>query len=402
LFPHYIQFCSASQYYPHKGHGAKGTKAGHAVWYLKGVCTDYSNEPSGLKICDEKDKERNPELGVGLSTNKILSNVNFLVVPGKDLFFRGGCKKEDVFTVEKKQELVDRVDDLGLFNKVNYHSYILSDSLSSEQQTKRIIDYSLGSDFALALARSLSCVYVPLPKEIMKLVVADLNKLNSSYIKNPKEFYRRFLFIKKKIEKKYHWSGIFDNCTHTPRSVFASLGVLPPTKINRSFFKQLSYITVPTNTVLDLYRSLNLRKISVKSLWKNKRIRYLLQNHDWFPFPYGVLAEKIEMHTNNKIFKKSDNMFVRKSLFEERSNFLRDLHKQDEFSYSYAQENGFRLHSSMVKDKYKYLQKQIVKAKQKRKYRNCLRAEAEDQNCRDYLGFVDKLDSVTQRRLNSL
>ena len=44
-----------------------------------------------------------------------------------------------------------------------------------------IANYTLGTDYGLALARNLYCINIPLSRNLMKMVVKKLNKLNKSY-----------------------------------------------------------------------------------------------------------------------------------------------------------------------------------------------------------------------------
>ena len=86
VYPYHIKFCSMTRLHPKTSHGKIGGSPGHAVMYIKGACPLHGPEPSRLRVCDINEDYGNPDLGVGISTNKYLKNVNFVVIPGQKLF----------------------------------------------------------------------------------------------------------------------------------------------------------------------------------------------------------------------------------------------------------------------------------------------------------------------------
>ncbi|GAG66483.1 unnamed protein product, partial [marine sediment metagenome] len=86
LFPYYVEICAISQI---RANFAKhGGSPGHAVMYLKGACRDEEAGYPRLELCDPAEEDLTVgETGTGISVNKMLKNVNWLAIPGKELFF---------------------------------------------------------------------------------------------------------------------------------------------------------------------------------------------------------------------------------------------------------------------------------------------------------------------------
>ena len=103
--PYYLKYCSMSRIHPKKKYGKPGGTPGHAALYIKGACLQTQKGPSRLKICEENEDFSNPDLGVGISTNKYLENVNFVSVPGQKMFFGTGLLVDEKFTWEAKEKI---------------------------------------------------------------------------------------------------------------------------------------------------------------------------------------------------------------------------------------------------------------------------------------------------------
>ena len=91
LFPYYVELCATSQFRPKlKGEGGV---AGHAVMYIKGACKDEQAAFPQLRRCRVAATDlHDPEHGAGVSVGRWFQNVNWVAVPGYDLFYQGNLK----------------------------------------------------------------------------------------------------------------------------------------------------------------------------------------------------------------------------------------------------------------------------------------------------------------------
>jgi hypothetical protein len=95
LYPLYIELCAVSQI--RAKFAKEGGSPGHAVMWLKGVCLDEDATYPKLRLCDPGEVDlADPENGTGISVNKVLKNANWLLVPGRSLFFHGNLTPDTV------------------------------------------------------------------------------------------------------------------------------------------------------------------------------------------------------------------------------------------------------------------------------------------------------------------
>ena len=88
LFPYYVELCATSQF--RSSAKGRGGVTGHAVLYIKGACKDEQAPFPQLRRCRVIATDLDdPEHGAGISVGRWFRNVNWVAVPGYDLFFRG-------------------------------------------------------------------------------------------------------------------------------------------------------------------------------------------------------------------------------------------------------------------------------------------------------------------------
>ena len=117
LFPYYVELCAVSQFRSlTKGVGGV---PGHAVMYLKGACKDTRAPHPTLRSCRRLAISRDdPEHGVGISVNRWTRNVNWLAIPGTDLFYEGGLEEGEVLSHEALDAAIQASIDAGVFEGV--------------------------------------------------------------------------------------------------------------------------------------------------------------------------------------------------------------------------------------------------------------------------------------------
>ena len=148
LFPYYVEICAVSQI---RAHFAKhGGSPGHAVMYLKGACRDPEAPFPTIKICDPESVDlTDPESGVGISVNKLLKNINWFAIPGKQLFFFGNLDRDEVLDENHTRETIKAVADLGVFKGIEIKEEYKPPKGDTEAIFQLLAKETLGTDWFL-------------------------------------------------------------------------------------------------------------------------------------------------------------------------------------------------------------------------------------------------------------
>ena len=194
LFPYYVDLCTVSQ--TAEVDGSRGNPFGHAALYIKGACKDEDAPYPRLRRCRRVAIDtHDPEHGAGVSVNRWFRSVNWVAVPGYDLFFEGNLKPGERLTQAKVDATVRDAVDKGVFKGVE----VSNGWVRNPEQTS-IYDFaansSITTDFALRYARNVFCTRVPVPEPVLDEVIAFLNDKNTEYATGKAD---------------YHWNLISDN-----------------------------------------------------------------------------------------------------------------------------------------------------------------------------------------------
>lgn len=335
--PYYFKYCATTRFHPIAG--KKGTYAGHAVFFLKGVCTDKSRGPAGLRLCDEDADYTNPDLGVGMSTDQGLQNVNFFTFPSRSLFFQPEPMVGQRFTAEMRDQIIQQTMNDKVFDGLRMHSFVPVPENSTPNEY--LAGAHFGTDYAISAARNVYCMNVPMPRPVMGEVVDHLNKLNDGYQDSLWEKYRGILWSGRKKDDAYHWNVLWDNCTHTPINALAVVGVLEKKKINRPLVKQFRHIAVPSNTILDIHKAVHQEEIDVDDYYEDPIRREMFLKYNWIPQAEGASAEFIPMQKNNTVYKEDDNLLYLPQLLVNVSKKLRRLARTERYAYLGQGDLGF-------------------------------------------------------------
>ena len=322
-YPYYLKFCASTRVHPLEGQS--GTRAGHSVFYLKGVCIDKSKGPAGLALCAESENLASQETGTGISIDKRLKNVNFFVFPGHSLFFYGGLEKGEPFDASRRRQMIEHVLDINPFEGIEHHKY--PEGIEGEERYRHMAESTIGTDYGVALGRSNHCIRVPFPRGVMGQLVDHLNALNASYKTSLGGDFRGFFRPGVKEDQNYHWNAFWDNCTHTPINALAAVGVLDPREINLPAIHQLGSLAIPSNTVIDIHEAIYKKEIDVDDYFKNPVRRELFLQHRWIPQSEGAYTEFIPMWSDNSVFKKDDKLLYMPSVLKNLRKSLRKLPK---------------------------------------------------------------------------
>jgi len=122
LFPYYVELCATSQFRSKlKGEGGV---AGHAAMYIKGACKDEEAPFPKLRRCRAAATELNdPEHGAGVSVGRWFRNVNWVAIPGYELFHDGNLKTGERLTQAHFEATVRDVISKGVYKGVEFHDY---------------------------------------------------------------------------------------------------------------------------------------------------------------------------------------------------------------------------------------------------------------------------------------
>ena len=298
LFPTYVELCAVSQIRS-KSKGFGGVP-GHAVMYLKGACKDEAAPYPQLRRCRRvATRPDDPEHGAGVSVNRWFRSVNWVAVPGKDLFYAGNLESGERLTQAHFDATVREAIDMGVYRGVELHEYpTQAPERSLEDFVMRL---SLATDFALQFARSVFCARLPVTEEMLIQAMDFLNELNHEYATG---------------EADYEWSGLADNCVHTLRNALAAASVWTPLSVRAIKFRQLFNLAIPANEFVNLARLGAEGPIDdYGEVYGDNVQRDALLEFGWLPTRHGALLKTLQVHKENDLYDTTFRMFVLQSLF---------------------------------------------------------------------------------------
>lgn len=321
LFPYYVEVCALSRIRPVNGN--KGSRAGHAVLHLKGVCQDTDAGFPAIRLCpDGGEGLRNTEAGVGISVNKMFRNVNWVAVPGQDLFFHGELASGERLTEEKRQQVIRRALDLGIFKGVEIHEAYLKSKLPEQSLEEFIAGRSIGTDYALKFGRSNLCLKIPVTRAMAEDMVDYLNMLNRHYFLGGEE---------------YKWGVLFDNCTHTIYNTLASASMMRPRMVRAGRLRQFFNLAVPANAVASLADLASPDPLDdIRRVRRNKKQRQALLKYNWLPMRHGVVLSIIPVHGDNELYEVTapdfETLVLRSRTLKSRTKLLKQAFQDERFT----------------------------------------------------------------------
>jgi hypothetical protein len=298
LFPYYIELCATSQFRSKlKGEGGL---AGHAVMYVKGACKDEQAEFPRLRRCRVVATDlHDPEHGAGVSVGRWFQNVNWVAVPGYDLFYQGNLKFGEPLTQAHFDATVQDIINKGVYKGVKFHA---SPSVGADPNLADFIaNEGIGTDLALQFARSAFCARVPITEPMLDEVIAFLNDKNQEYFTG---------------EADYNWDVWADNCAHTLRNALAAANIWSPLSVRAVKFRQIFNLAVPSNefvNLAELSTSGNLE--DYQEIQRNGPERDALHEFHWLPTRHGALLKTLPVHDPNELYDTTFRLFTLQSPF---------------------------------------------------------------------------------------
>src|SRR5215813_6435821 len=297
LFPYYVELCATSQFRSKlKGEGGV---AGHAVMYIKGACKDQQAAFPQLRQCRVAATElSDPEHGAGVSVGRWFRNVNWVAIPGYDLFYQGNLKLGEPLTQAHFDATVHDVVSKGVYNGVQFHA---SSSIAADASLEDFIaNEGIGTDLALQFARSVFCARLPITEPMLHEIIDFLNDKNREYAEGAAD---------------YKWSVWADNCAHTLRNALAA-NIWPPLSVRAVKFRQIFNLAVPANEFVNLAVLGTSENISdYREIQGDGPGRDAFYEFHWLPTRHGALLKTLPVHEPNDLYDTTFRLFTLQSPF---------------------------------------------------------------------------------------
>ena len=298
LFPYYVDLCTVSR--TRRKDGTGGNPFGHAALYIKGACKDEAAAFPQLRRCRRVATEiDDPEHGAGISVNRFFRNVNWVAVPGYELFFSGNLKPGERVTQTYVDATVQDALDKGVFDGVELHPGWERNGNTTLREF--VADRSITTDFALQFARNVFCARVPVTEPVLDEVIAFLNDKNREYATGKAD---------------YNWHVLADNCVHTVRNALAAANVWSPISVLQTKILSLFHLAVPAHEFVNLAILGSEGPLDdYREVYGEDASRDSLQDFKWLPTRHGALVKTLPVHEANDIFSTDFRLFVVQSPF---------------------------------------------------------------------------------------
>jgi hypothetical protein len=324
LFPYYVEIATVTQY--HKRGAKPGGWGGHATMFVNGAERDPDAGYPRLRVVPEDADLSGRESGTGISVNRIFTNVNWVAIPGRDMFLHGGIAPDAELDETAYEAAIARSADAGWFRGIRVEDALMRtrpDGMSAEEF---IVRHSIGTDFALTFARRVYGVRLPLRRDSIAAIIGYLNRVNNVA-----------------REAGYTWNAYTNNCSHVIHNALAAAGVWDPKRTRGPGLANLaldlasvavsvlrggiSDFSFPANNFVRAYEAGNERPIDdLHAAFGDHDIaRTLAQG--WLSTAPGALVMRYPIHdlARNRLFEMGRDPFLFSvpALWDKREKFLK-------------------------------------------------------------------------------
>lgn len=279
IYPYFAEFCAVSEFDKKKGFGLDiegGGPGGHAVFYLNGACRVPSAGYPELALCDDP-PGRMAGRGVGISVNDHYLNAKWVATEGRDFFYDGATTAGEGVTRASYARTEATAKAMGILDGIVFHRSTLAEKPAGMSEHDFMYRVSIGTDFAVGLARDRYCARVPLDRERMSTIVHYLNVLNEPYRAGRKEF---------------HWNVLRDNCVYLAHNALAAVGFWPVWPTGRPLLVAAFSFPVPKNEFVNMMLQANDIDIAdPDALYDDEQARTALLERGRIVTGPGALAE---------------------------------------------------------------------------------------------------------------
>lgn len=298
LFPRYVELCALSQ--PSRKDKGRGNPFGHALIYLKGACKDETAPFPQLRQCRRVATTLDdPEHGAGVSVGRWFRNVNWVAVPGYELFYEGNLKPGQTLTRAHFDATVQDAINKGVFDGVELQPQWTQ--REGPQLRDFVANGSIGTDFALRYSRNVFCARTPVTEPMMTEIIAFLNDKNREYATG---------------EATYSWSLFANNCVHTVRNALAAANIWSPLSVLDVKIRHLFNLAVPANEFVNLAELVSEGPLEdYRKIQDEGPLRDALHEFRWLPRGPGALLKTMPVHQPNEVFNAEFRLFTVQSPF---------------------------------------------------------------------------------------
>jgi hypothetical protein len=297
LFPYYIEACAVTQY--HRRGAKPGGWGGHATIFMNGAQIDADAGYPRLGLVEDGSDLSAPDSGVGVSVNQIFTNVNWVAIPGRREFFRGGLTADATLDDAFYERAVGRAAAAGWFDGITIRDGLTRQKPREVPLSEFIVRHSIGTDFAMNFARTAYCARLPLSRVALGRAIDYLNAVNDSAQRSG-----------------YTWDAYTNNCSHVVHNAIAAAGVWDPkdarspgvvnmARVVASLARALalgrmSDFSFPANTFVRLYEAGNERPIDDLSAASTNRDVARTMGDGWVSTGPGALIATYPMHDRDR------------------------------------------------------------------------------------------------------
>ncbi|HEX3160723.1 MAG TPA: hypothetical protein VHQ45_19540 [Gemmatimonadaceae bacterium] len=290
LFPTYARFCAASEI--HREGEPAGGVSGHGVLYVRGLVLDTGAPYPRVRLATPAEVSAGTD-DVGISVGRYRTTVNWVGIPGAQLFHRGVTyPPADSVDLADVRLTVDTLLGAGVLRGVRGETKQPGEKTARPADSRELAGDMVGTDAAILFARSLECVSIPLSPTMLPAMAEFLNARNAMYAETG---------------RPYRWHLLRNNCTHLAHNAMAATGVFAPLGVDRRGPAELFNVAIPADELAVWLAATDGGPMGeqddVLAYYRNARWRRLLEEYDWLPHRPGVLAVALrQMPTRDSAF----------------------------------------------------------------------------------------------------
>lgn len=308
VYRNYIEICGGSRW--QKRGVAPGGNFGHGFAMIRGACRvfDPATNIQQLTIC--------PGKTVGISTDSNFNSTQWTAVQSREMMLYGGLSPSSPLERATYEKVLALAAQDGFLNGVKFRV----DSTEVKNELNSELDYTAGTEFAVAVSRNVNCTRIPLVGTIqgrengpLEEVIAYFNKLNQ-------DAYRSATSpgATGKPPFGFDYDVQVNNCAHTPYNALAAIGFWGAK--NTSGHPELSMLelplrlgdaVVPFNALLEAFERSNHLDVGQLMDWLNQNPKAMksLKENGWIGAQAGVVIEEIPPHNfKNTIYDPTVNL----------------------------------------------------------------------------------------------
>jgi hypothetical protein len=227
----------------------------------------------------------------------VVRNVNWIAIPGYDLFYGGNLPPGESLTQTHFDNTLREAIARGVYHGVELHEYPTTAPARSLDDFAR--HQSMGTDLALQFARSVFCARLPVTEPMLDEIMAFLNEKNREYATG---------------EADYNWSLLADNCVHTVRNALAAANIWSPMSVREVKVRHLFNLAVPANEFVNLAELGTEGNLAdVRQIQREGAQRDALHEFFWLPTRHGALVKTLAVHEPNDIYDTRFRLFTLQS-----------------------------------------------------------------------------------------